>query len=91
MTDSVQTPRTEPVRHRDDRLRRALFRFSQSKLSMIGAAIVAVVLFFAVFGTVLAPFPGHVAGGSTPPTSSRPLPPPICSAPTSWDRTCFRW
>ncbi len=62
MTDSVQTPRTEPVRHRDDRLRRALFRFSQSKLSMIGAAIVAVVLFFAVFGTVLAPFPGHVAG-----------------------------
>lgn len=29
---------------------------------MIGAAIVAVVLFFAVFGTVLAPFPGHVAG-----------------------------
>ena len=45
MTDSVQTPRTEPVRHRDDRLRRALFRFSQSKLSMIGAAIVVVYCF----------------------------------------------
>ncbi len=62
MTDSVQMSPTEPVRHRDERLRRALFRFRQSTLSMIGAAIVAVVLFFAVFGTVLAPFPDHVAG-----------------------------
>jgi ABC-type dipeptide/oligopeptide/nickel transport system permease subunit len=54
--DDFATPRR-------DRLRRAFFRFSQSKLSMLGAAIVAVVIFFTIFGTVLAPYPNHVAGG----------------------------
>lgn len=62
MTDTVQTPQIESVDHSDDRLRRALFRFRQSTLSMIGAAIVAIVLFFTIFGAVLAPFPDHVAG-----------------------------
>ncbi|MBT1156803.1 ABC transporter permease [Aminobacter anthyllidis] len=54
--DDFATPRR-------DRLRRAFFRFSQSKLSMLGAVIVAVVVFFTVFGTVLAPYPEHIAGG----------------------------
>ena len=45
-----------------DRMRRALFRFRQSKLSVIGACLVAIVLFFTAFGTVLAPYPEQVAG-----------------------------
>lgn len=82
--DDFATPRR-------DRLRRAFFRFSQSKLSMLGAAIVTVVIFFTVFGTVLAPYPNHVAGGVD--TASRFVPRrrPIPSAPTSSVRTCCRW
>ncbi len=63
MTELSQTPSTEAVRPGGDRLRRAFFRFRQSNLSMIGAALVGVVLFFTLFGTVLAPYPDHVAGG----------------------------
>ncbi|MFN3937702.1 MAG: ABC transporter permease [Gemmobacter sp.] len=43
--------------------RRGWFRFRQSGLSMLGAAMVLTVLFFALFGPALAPFPEHVAGG----------------------------
>lgn len=64
--DDIATPRR-------DRLRRALFRFSQSKLSMLGAVIVAVVIFFTVFGTALAPYPNHVTGSVD--TASRFLAP----------------
>ena len=42
--------------------RRAFFRFRQSGLSLLGAAIVGLVMFVAVFGPRLAPFPEHVAG-----------------------------
>lgn len=42
---------------------RALFRFRQSRLSVIGASMVGVVLFFTLFGRLLAPYPEHVAGG----------------------------
>ncbi|OYX44653.1 MAG: D-ala-D-ala transporter subunit [Rhodobacterales bacterium 32-67-9] len=63
MTETVQTPQTEPARQGNDRMRRAFFRFRQSTLSMVGAGMVAVVLFFTVFGTMLAPYPDHVAGG----------------------------
>ncbi|MEI4473417.1 ABC transporter permease [Frigidibacter sp. MR17.24] len=57
MTDvPVSAPRNEG-------LARMLYRFRQSRLSMIGAVMVALVLLFAVFGPVLAPYPEHVAGG----------------------------
>jgi peptide/nickel transport system permease protein len=48
---------------KSDTLARAWFRFRQSRLALLGAAMVAVVLFFALFGTILAPYPEHVAGG----------------------------
>lgn len=63
MNQLTSTTQTEAPQPGNDRLRRAIFRFRQSKLSMIGAAMVAVVLFFTVFGTVLAPYPEHIAGG----------------------------
>ncbi|MDG2268888.1 MAG: ABC transporter permease [Alphaproteobacteria bacterium] len=74
----VTTPQAAEVDDapRSDKLRRALFRFRQSKLSILGAILVGLVLFFTVFGTVLAPYPEHVAGGLN--TAARFLPP-------SWD------
>lgn len=60
MTDAIQTTRRSA---RAEALRRALYRFRQSRLSMVGASMVAVVLFFTLFGAILAPFPEHVAGG----------------------------
>ena len=44
-------------------MRRAVFRFRQSHLSMLGAALVLLVLVIAVLGPSLAPYPDHVAGG----------------------------
>lgn len=44
-------------------LRRGWFRFRQSGLSMLGAALVLAVLVIAVIGPWIAPFPDHVAGG----------------------------
>lgn len=44
-------------------LRRGWFRFRQSGLSMLGAALVLLVLVIAVIGPWIAPFPDHVAGG----------------------------
>ncbi|MCE0505022.1 ABC transporter permease [Roseivivax sp. GX 12232] len=73
MTEIAETPPIEMLSTGNDRWRRALFRFRQSKLSMLGAAMVAVVLFFTLFGTVLAPYPEHVAGGVA--TADRFLPP----------------
>lgn len=43
--------------------RRALFRFRQSNLSVIGAVIVLATIVLAIFGPWLAPYPGHVSGG----------------------------
>jgi peptide/nickel transport system permease protein len=43
-------------------LRRGLYRFRQSWLSIIGAALVAAILFVAVFGAAIAPFPEHIGG-----------------------------
>jgi peptide/nickel transport system permease protein len=60
-------------------LRRGLFRFRQSGLSVLGAALVALILFVAVFGPWLAPFPEHVAGGVDtanrfqPPSAANPF------------------
>ena len=73
MTAMEPTPAVDYVPQRGDRLRRAFFRFSQSKLSMLGAAMVAIVLFFTLFGTLLAPYPNHVAGAVD--TASRFLAP----------------
>lgn len=63
MTEITDPVASQSAPQGDDRLRRAWFRFRQSKLSMIGAGMVAVVLFFTLFGGFLAPFPEHVAGG----------------------------
>ncbi|MGP1394198.1 MAG: ABC transporter permease [Inquilinaceae bacterium] len=52
-----------PQSARRETWRRALFRFRQSRLSVIGASMVGVVLFFTLFGHMLAPYPEHVAGG----------------------------
>lgn len=73
MTEIAPPVRDETRSPRGDRLARAFFRFRQSKLSMIGAAMVAVVLFFAVFGGILAPYPDQVAGAVD--TASRFQPP----------------
>ncbi|MEJ6782504.1 ABC transporter permease [Aminobacter sp. Piv2-1] len=73
MTTTEHNIADDPGTPRRDRLRRALFRFSQSRLSLLGAAIVAVVIFFTVFGTVLAPYPDQVAGSVD--TASRFLAP----------------
>jgi peptide/nickel transport system permease protein len=43
--------------------RRALHRFAQSRLSLLGLALGGLVLFLAVAGPWLAPYPEHVAGG----------------------------
>jgi len=48
---------------RGQALRRGWFRFRQSGLSMLGAALVVAVLAIAIVGPWIAPFPGHVAGG----------------------------
>jgi peptide/nickel transport system permease protein len=59
--------------------RRGWFRFRQSGLSMLGAALVALVLVVAVAGPWLAPFPEHVAGGVNtgarfqPPSAAHPF------------------
>ncbi|MEZ5778565.1 MAG: ABC transporter permease [Paracoccaceae bacterium] len=79
MSEITEATLDEPLAPRQDKLRRAFFRFRQSRLSMLGAGLVAVVVFFTIFGTVLAPYPEHVAGGvatSTrfePPSSAHPF------------------
>ncbi len=71
MTDSVSTDLHSLPKY--DKLRRAFFRFRQSKLSLLGGVLVALVLFFTAFGTALAPYPEHVAGGVD--TANRFIPP----------------
>ncbi|HBS99612.1 MAG TPA: D,D-dipeptide ABC transporter permease, partial [Citreicella sp.] len=69
MTDAVSVP------PRPDRLARALFRFRQSRLSVIGAVMVAVVLLLAVFGPMIAPYPQDIAGAVS--TAERFQPPSL--------------
>ncbi|MFD2236523.1 ABC transporter permease [Aureimonas populi] len=73
MTDAAAPLAPPAAMPRRDRLRRAFFRFRQSRLSLVGAAISALVLFLALFGAALAPYPAHVAGGVD--TASRFLAP----------------
>ncbi|WP_299654965.1 ABC transporter permease [uncultured Jannaschia sp.] len=68
----ISMPHAEAAPRREG-LARGWFRFRQSRLSMVGAALTFVVLFFAVFGMMLAPYPEHVAGGIE--TGLRFLPP----------------
>ena len=56
-------------------IRRGWFRFRQSGLSMLGAALVLAVLVIAVIGPWIAPFPEHVAGGVD--TANRFQPPSL--------------
>ena len=44
-------------------LRRAVYRFAHSPLSLIGLAMAVFLLFVAVFGAALAPYPEHITGG----------------------------
>ena len=60
MSDATQSTARSA---RAEGLRRAWFRFSQSRLSVVGASMVAIVVFFTLFGAALAPWPEHVAGG----------------------------
>jgi peptide/nickel transport system permease protein len=55
--------------------RRGAYRFRQSRLSVIGLAIVAIVLFVALFGPWLAPRPDQIAGAVD--TASRFKPPSL--------------
>lgn len=79
MTDLAHEPAPAAESAGSDRLRRALFRFRQSRLSLIGAVIVGIVLFFTIFGTVLAPYPDQVAGAVDtaarfqPPSAAHPF------------------
>ncbi|MFO1140821.1 MAG: ABC transporter permease [Amaricoccus sp.] len=74
MTDLAHPPEpAEPIG--SDRLRRALFRFRQSRLSVIGAVMVGIVLFFTAFGILLAPYPDQVAGAVD--TAARFQPPSL--------------
>ena len=59
----AQAPVPGPASARREGLRRGFFRFSQSWLALTGAVMVLIVLFFAIFGPALAPYPAHVAGG----------------------------
>jgi peptide/nickel transport system permease protein len=78
MTDLPQS-RSANGSARQLALRRALFRFRASGLSLIGAGIVIVVLFLALLGPSLAPWPEHVAGGVdtahrfAPPSAANPF------------------
>ncbi len=56
MTDITESARSYAMR-------RGWFRFRQSGLSMLGAALVLAVLVIAVIGPWIAPFPEHIAGG----------------------------
>lgn len=71
----IAPDRPESAAAPHDGLARAMFRFRQSRLSVVGAIMVGIILFFAIFGTVLAPYPEHVAGGVE--TSARFLPPSL--------------
>ncbi len=56
-------------------IRRAYYRFSQSWLSLFGLALVALLLFVALFGAAIAPYPDHIAGGLN--TAARFRPPSL--------------
>lgn len=68
MTDMTESARAYAIR-------RGWFRFRQSGLSMLGAALVLAVLVIAVIGPWIAPFPEHVAGGVD--TANRFRPPSL--------------
>jgi len=57
------TPTPLPESARMLAWRRAVFRFSQSGLSILGLIMVLALLLLAVFGSALAPYPEHIAGG----------------------------
>lgn len=54
---------TAPRSARHEMWRRSAYRFRQSTLSIVGLAIVLGLIFVALFGSFLAPYPDHVAGG----------------------------
>lgn len=74
--NSAATPANVPVPARSARseaLHRAFYRFRASWLSLIGLALVLLLLVLAVFGHALAPYPEHIAGAVD--TANRFLPP----------------
>ena len=58
---------------RSEAMRLALYRFRSSWLSIIGLALVVFLLFLALFGGAIAPYPEHIAGAVD--TPARFLPP----------------
>jgi peptide/nickel transport system permease protein len=57
---------------RNEGLRRGLYRFRQSSLSVVGAAIVAFLIVLALVGPFFVPFPDHVQGAVAPALRFRP-------------------
>lgn len=60
-------------------LQRAFYRFRQSGLSMIGLALVSLLVFIAVFGAWISPYPEHIGGAINtaarfrPPSAAHPF------------------
>ena len=71
----MSAPATLPESAGRYAFRRAVFRFSQSGLSIIGLAMVFGLLVIAVFGPSLAPYPEHIGGAVN--TAARFRPPSL--------------
>ncbi len=61
-----------PESARSIAFRRACYRFGQSWLSLFGLVLVVLLLFVALFGAALAPYPEHIAGGLNTAAKFRP-------------------
>ncbi len=61
-----------PESARSIAFRRACYRFGQSWLSLFGLGLVVLLLFVALFGAALAPYPEHIAGGLNTAAKFRP-------------------
>jgi peptide/nickel transport system permease protein len=63
MSDQTPTVSAGPQRSAgQEAWRRALYRFTQSRMSVLGLLIVVLLMLMAVFGPWLAPYPGHLEG-----------------------------
>ena len=70
---SIAPGMVRPPSARREAWRRGVYRFRQSHMSVAGLAIVLLLLALAVFGSWLAPYPEHIAGGIS--TGARFAPP----------------
>lgn len=59
---SVGAADQNPTSPGRDGIARAFYRFRQNPLSVVGLVLVALMMFLAIFGPLVAPFPEHLAG-----------------------------